>query len=61
MAGADPAVGDVELGDGSEMEDENVPERAAGRRSRDASDTSPGKPRKGPRRTVSEGAAPHGF
>lgn len=45
----------------SEPEDVDMANGVAGRRYRDASDVSPGKPRKGARRTVSEGATPHGF
>ena len=42
-------------------DDEDMLSQGLGRRGRDPSDTSPGKPRKGARRTVSEGASPHGL
>lgn len=57
LAAATPA--DAGVVSGGE-DDEDMGDQAGGARYRDA-EASPGKPRKGQRRTVSEGAKPHGY
>ena len=57
-----PTVAGGATGDCSESEGEDMDrDRTTGVRARDPSEVSPNKPRKGARRTVSEGAVPHGL